>query len=168
MSSKLTHQIEDVRDQIKPLQILLATLQKDRSQLEKQLASLARRPLPSSSTAASFSSRTVTIDYQTSTFPWSQQLPPLLKRTFNIPSFRLCQEGVVNAAIDGRDIVCVMPTGGGKSLTYQLPAMMGNGLTVVVSPLLALIWDQVRALKEVGIECAVSCFLLVLRLSLRW
>lgn len=63
---------------------------------------------------------------------------------------------MINAAVDDRDIVCVMPTGGGKSLTYQLPAIMGRGLTVVVSPLLALIWDQVRALKEIGIECVVS------------
>lgn len=63
---------------------------------------------------------------------------------------------MINAAVDDRDIVCVMPTGGGKSLTYQLPAVMGRGLTVVVSPLLALIWDQVRALKEIGIECVVS------------
>ena len=73
------------------------------------------------------------------------------------PRSVLCQEGVINAAIDGRDIVCVMPTGGGKSLTYQLPAIVGSkGLTIVISPLLALIWDQVRALKELGIECAVG------------
>lgn len=83
----------------------------------------------------------------------------VLKKTFGLNSFRLCQEGVVNAAMDSRDIVCVMPTGGGKSLTYQLPAIAGaKGLTVVVSPLLALIWDQVRALKELGVECAVSLF----------
>lgn len=79
-----------------------------------------------------------------------------MKKTFNIDRFRLCQEGVVNAALDDRDIVCVMPTGGGKSLTYQLPAIIGSkGLTVVISPLLALIWDQVRALKSLGIECVV-------------
>jgi ATP-dependent DNA helicase Q1 len=80
-----------------------------------------------------------------------------LKQSFGLKSFRLCQEGVINAAMDGRDIVCVMPTGGGKSLTYQLPAVAGaKGLTVVISPLLALIWDQVRGLKELGVECAVS------------
>jgi ATP-dependent DNA helicase Q1 len=59
--------------------------------------------------------------------------------------------------MDDRDIVCVMPTGGGKSLTYQLPAVIGGkGVTVVISPLLALIWDQVRALKDYGVECVVS------------
>ena len=58
--------------------------------------------------------------------------------------------------MDDRDIVCVMPTGGGKSLTYQLPAIMGKqGLTVVISPLLALIWDQVRGMKDIGIEAVV-------------
>jgi ATP-dependent DNA helicase Q1 len=80
-----------------------------------------------------------------------------MKQVFGLNKFRLCQEGVINAALDDRDIVCVMPTGGGKSLTYQLPAVMGNkGMTVVISPLLALIWDQVRALKALGVECVVS------------
>jgi ATP-dependent DNA helicase Q1 len=58
--------------------------------------------------------------------------------------------------MDGRDIICVMPTGGGKSLTYQLPGVMGRGVTIVISPLLALIWDQVRGLRELGVEAVVS------------
>lgn len=96
------------------------------------------------------------IDYQSSTFPWSSAIISTLKFTFHLQSFRLCQEGVINTAMDDRDIVCVMPTGGGKSLTYQLPAIMGRkGLTMVISPLLALIWDQVRAMREVGVECVV-------------
>jgi len=97
------------------------------------------------------------IDYQADKFEWSGAIRALLKKQFGLDNFRLCQEGVINAALDVRDIVCVMPTGGGKSLTYQLPAIVGKiGLTVVISPLLALIWDQVRALKALGVECVVS------------
>ena len=57
--------------------------------------------------------------------------------------------------MDGRDVVCVMPTGGGKSLTYQLPAIMSPGCTLVISPLIALIHDQVMHLTEAGSECVV-------------
>lgn len=57
--------------------------------------------------------------------------------------------------MDGRDIVCVMPTGGGKSLTYQLPSLLTPGVTLVVSPLLALINDQVLHLREMGIEAVM-------------
>jgi ATP-dependent DNA helicase Q1 len=98
-----------------------------------------------------------TVNYQTSDFEWSGSILGKMKQVFGLNKFRLCQEGVINAALDDRDIVCVMPTGGGKSLTYQLPAVMGSkGMTVVISPLLALIWDQVRALKALGVECVVS------------
>jgi len=54
--------------------------------------------------------------------------------------------------MDGRDIICVMPTGGGKSLTYQLPALLSSGCTFVISPLVALIEDQVMNLREHGGE----------------
>ncbi|KAF9031692.1 ATP-dependent DNA helicase [Hymenopellis radicata] len=75
-----------------------------------------------------------------------------MKNVFGIEKFRLCQRGVCNANMDSRDIVCVMPTGGGKSLTYQLPAIMGSGCTLVVSPLISLISDQLLHLKEAGVE----------------
>lgn len=125
-----------------------------------QLSSLAHlsRGYPATKpTMSRQSHKSAAIDYQSSSFPWSDAILSTLQKTFRLPSFRLCQEGVINAAMDDRDIVCVMPTGGGKSLTYQLPAIIGGkGLTVVISPLLALIWDQVRSLKELGVECVVG------------
>ncbi|KIL64858.1 hypothetical protein M378DRAFT_77626 [Amanita muscaria Koide BX008] len=75
-----------------------------------------------------------------------------MEQVFDIRDFRLCQRGVCNAVMDGRDVFCIMPTGGGKSLTYQLPALLQAGCTLVISPLLSLISDQVHQLHQLKIE----------------
>ncbi|KNZ74262.1 ATP-dependent DNA helicase Q-like 2 [Termitomyces sp. J132] len=92
------------------------------------------------------------IDYTRKEFEWTKGLKAKMMDVFGIGNFRLCQEGVCNANMDGRDIVCVMPTGGGKSLTYQLPALLQPGCTVVISPLLSLITDQILHLQESGVQ----------------
>ncbi|MEM6561602.1 MAG: ATP-dependent DNA helicase RecQ [Planctomycetota bacterium] len=74
----------------------------------------------------------------------------VLKEQFGLEDFRLGQRRVIEAAIAGRDVLCVMPTGAGKSLCYQLPALVKGGLTLVVSPLVSLMADQVRQLEERG------------------
>ena len=75
----------------------------------------------------------------------------LLKRCFGYDSFRPLQEEIIRDCLAGRDVFALLPTGGGKSLCYQLPAIAGTGLTVVVSPLIALMKDQVDALQELGV-----------------
>lgn len=76
----------------------------------------------------------------------------LLSSVFGFESFRPGQEEIVKAVAAGRNTLAIMPTGGGKSLCFQLPALMQDGVTVVISPLIALMRDQVRALRAVGVE----------------
>ncbi|MAJ64175.1 MAG: DNA helicase RecQ [Alphaproteobacteria bacterium] len=76
----------------------------------------------------------------------------ILKTVFGYEDFRPGQEEIVSAILAGEDVLAIMPTGGGKSLCYQLPALARDGLTVVISPLIALMRDQVAALQLAGVE----------------
>jgi ATP-dependent DNA helicase RecQ len=78
-----------------------------------------------------------------------------LQNVFGLDDFRPSQREVIEDVLRGRDVLCVMPTGAGKSLCYQLPAVVAGGLTLVVSPLISLMEDQVQQLRDEGIAAAV-------------
>jgi len=78
----------------------------------------------------------------------------MLRRVFGYASFRGAQQEIVEHVVAGGDAIVLMPTGGGKSLCYQLPALLRPGLGVVVSPLIALMKDQVDALRQAGVRAA--------------
>ncbi|XP_026388401.1 ATP-dependent DNA helicase Q-like 4A isoform X1 [Papaver somniferum] len=92
--------------------------------------------------------------WSSSNFPWSKELEADNRRVFGNRSFRPNQREVINATMSGCDVFVLMPTGGGKSLTYQLPALVSDGITLVISPLVSLIQDQIMHLLQANIPAA--------------
>ena len=78
----------------------------------------------------------------------------LLQQYFGHASFRTGQKQAIDAILSGRDVLAVMPTGAGKSVCYQISALLLRGVTIVISPLISLMKDQVEALRQVGIPAA--------------
>ena len=87
------------------------------------------------------------------------ELRDCLKRYFGFDSFKGNQEAVIRNVLDGKDTFVLMPTGGGKSLCYQLPALMMDGVAIVISPLIALMKNQVDAMRTFSMEDGVAHFL---------
>src|SRR5271170_3056403 len=87
--------------------------------------------------------------------PLETDLLDWLRRYWGYSSFRPLQENIVGSLLEGHDTCVVMPTGGGKSLCYQLPALVSGQTTVVISPLIALMQDQAAQLAQMGIPAAV-------------
>lgn len=85
-------------------------------------------------------------------FEWNSEVKAVLLSTYGYHNFRERQLEIINATLAKRDVFVLMPTGGGKSLCFQIPALVRKGVTVVICPLIALIQDQVESLKALGVE----------------
>ncbi|ESO95409.1 hypothetical protein LOTGIDRAFT_117210 [Lottia gigantea] len=97
-------------------------------------------------------SKNVNSDWSKEDFPWSEELNTTLKDVFKLDKLRPMQLQTMNITMAGKDCMLIMPTGGGKSLCFQLPAVLSKGITLVVSPLISLMEDQLMALKTLDID----------------
>nr|CAD7569094.1 unnamed protein product [Timema californicum] len=88
-------------------------------------------------------------------FEWSNKVDNILKTVFKLDGFRPYQLPSMNAVLSGQDVILIMPTGGGKSLCYQLPALVKSGVTLVICPLVSLMEDQLLALKALNVNAAI-------------
>ncbi|GJP32612.1 hypothetical protein CLOM_g17224 [Closterium sp. NIES-68] len=117
-------------------------------------AGVARRAEAVPLSEVRFSEGSVDRQWARRDFPWTRELEEHNWKLFGNRSFRANQREVMNATMSGRDVFVLMPTGGGKSLTYQLPAVCSPGVTLVVSPLISLICDQIMHLEQYNIPAA--------------
>ncbi|KAI9206909.1 P-loop containing nucleoside triphosphate hydrolase protein [Polychytrium aggregatum] len=139
----LDAQIASLNEEIESLRRKRSELEQQRSSILSSLQSLPPAPKSAASQA---------VDYDREDFAWSRGAGETAKKIWGIDEFRHNQRAIINAVLSGRDVFVVMPTGGGKSLCFQLPAVLRSGLTVVISPLISLIRDQVLGLEEVGVS----------------
>uniref|UniRef100_A0A8C7GEN1 ATP-dependent DNA helicase n=1 Tax=Oncorhynchus kisutch TaxID=8019 RepID=A0A8C7GEN1_ONCKI len=152
-------ELEVVELQIAELLEKQASLTSRRKRLLRKLEEACDSAQPSGSCSGSGSGPAMTkqelLRYENDDFSWSTELQQNLKDAFQLSKFRSLQLKAINLSMSGKDLFLVMPTGRGKSLCYQLPAVCSEGFTLVVTPLVSLMEDQLMYLKSIDVE-AVS------------
>ncbi|XP_017771751.1 PREDICTED: putative ATP-dependent DNA helicase Q1 [Nicrophorus vespilloides] len=144
--------MDDVAEKIELIDIQLAKAISKRGELNRLIARLKQEKDELQSNYNLKKSLDIDDNWTKTNFPWSKELQNNLEKTFHLKSFRSQQICAINATLSNKDVLLLMPTGGGKTLCYQLPALIGKGMTLVISPLLALMEDQLIKLKKLGIN----------------
>lgn len=142
-------EINDVQGQISALIEHQDRLYERKSELKTLLKAVAASVTPVASSCPDGSSA---VENWSEPFEWDSRADDIRFNIFGISKYRANQREIVNAIMAGRDVLVIMAAGGGKSLCYQLPAILRGGTTLVVSPLLSLIQDQVMGLAALGIS----------------
>ena len=140
--------LKEIETQIESLLERQQFLQSRKALINSQICSGLDTCEPCSSVQKNENSQ----NWSANNFPWSERVETAREDIFKIKKFRPFQLECINATMAGTDCILIMPTGGGKSLCFQLPAVISKGVTLVVSPLISLIEDQIMALNELKIE----------------
>lgn len=145
----LQDELRQAKQELEAVDEKMTQLKARRKQLVKTIDSIKKR------LNADNESDEITSKYNHENFPWSTKLRQQMQNVFGIKSFRSLQLPAINATMRNVDCLLVAPTGGGKSLVFQLPAVIEPGVTLVVSPLVSLMVDQELGLKNLGIQAGV-------------
>lgn len=143
---EIDRELKEIETQIENLLERQQILHSRKELIQSQICKRVDKCLPSSSQKKENDK-----DWSAKNFPWSEEVENAREDVFNIKTFRPFQLECINATMAGNDCILIMPTGGGKSLCFQLPAVISKGITLVVSPLISLMEDQLMALKELNI-----------------
>lgn len=146
MSTKeIENELKDIDNELHKVEVELA-------QLKRRQRDLLHKKTFLKDTINKMKSEALAIvDWSQNNYEWSDDVQRTLKDIFQLDSFRQNQLIAINSTLSGQHAIVVMPTGAGKSLCYQLPALVKPGITVVVSPLISLMEDQVRSLSNKNI-----------------
>ncbi|ETE62147.1 ATP-dependent DNA helicase Q1, partial [Ophiophagus hannah] len=153
----LQEELGSIDDELQALEIQIQELLEHQQQLIQKKTILKKKIRQFSDTESGSSKETesATEDWNKEDFPWSAKIRDVLQKSFGLQKFRPLQLEAINATMAGRDVFLVMPTGGGKSLCYQLPAEGSQGFTLVICPLISLMEDQLMMLEQLGISATL-------------
>ncbi|XP_061107113.1 ATP-dependent DNA helicase Q1-like [Conger conger] len=156
-------ELDSVEAELEVVELQIAELLERQTNLNSRRKRLLRRveqacdsarPSSSNQPSKSGSTKQDLQRYEGTDFPWSKDVKGQLSAAFQLRKFRPLQQLSINLTMSGRDVFLVMPTGRGKSLCYQLPAVCSKGFTLVIAPLVSLMEDQLMYLKTVGVSAA--------------
>uniref|UniRef100_H2ZMJ5 ATP-dependent DNA helicase n=1 Tax=Ciona savignyi TaxID=51511 RepID=H2ZMJ5_CIOSA len=145
---KMEHEFQDKQKQVRSIRTEQQMLKKNMTDIAQEIQSFTGRPV----NQKSHNCRNEDLDWSSEDFPWSKKLKQTALEVFKIEHFHPIQLQAINATMSKRDVLLIMSTGGGKSLCFQLPAILSKGITVVVTPLVSLMEDQVLNLQQFGVE----------------
>ncbi|KAG8438535.1 hypothetical protein GDO86_004920 [Hymenochirus boettgeri] len=151
----LLDELEGVSSELQAVEIQLQELLERQQELidrKRLLKKKIQRLSEQSEAGTSAGDRDTAETWNNQDFPWSQALRDALRNSFQLENFRSLQLETINATMAGKDVFLIMPTGGGKSLCYQLPAVCSTGFTLVICPLVSLMEDQLMVLERLGVS----------------
>ncbi|XP_075704999.1 ATP-dependent DNA helicase Q1 isoform X2 [Rhinoderma darwinii] len=148
---ELEAELEDVTAELGAIEVQIQELLERQQELQERKSALKTK-IQRQDAGTSAETSTPAEDWNKQDFPWSQKVGEELQNSFQLDTFRNLQLETINATMAAKDVFLVMPTGGGKSLCYQLPAVCSKGFTLVVCPLVSLMEDQLMVLRRLGVS----------------